>query len=135
MLYTILAMILTALPLGAMSQSHSGEPITVQADELRAWYDQDQPIIVIDARSAPYFEGTLLPNAHWLPYDSTEEAIGARLLDKASRIVVYCWSVECPASGWLYEKLNAMGYQNVYEYREGLEDWVQKGYPVTKAPR
>lgn len=132
MLYTFLAMMIAALPLQAAT-SPTVEPVTIQAEQLKAWYDQNQSIVVLDARSTPYFDGTLLPGALWVSYETSEAAIEALIPNKSEHIVVYCWSVDCPASGWLYDKLTAMGYQHIYEYREGLSDWLHRGYPV-KAP-
>lgn len=104
----------------------------IHADQLKSWYDQKKTMIVLDARSKPYFNGTLLPNAQWLPAESTEKEIQAAIPSKNSQLVVYCAGVNCPASGWLYDKLTSMGYINVYEYHEGLEDWIKKGYPTTE---
>lgn len=68
----------------------------------------------------------------WLPAESTEKEIRAVIPSKDSLVVVYCLGVECPASGWLYDKLTSMGYTNVYEYHEGLQDWLDRGFPTTK---
>lgn len=138
MLYTILATLLAVAPLAAApahTQNH-GESMQnknlIQGEQLKSWYDQKKDMIVLDARSKPYFDGTLLPQAKWVSAESSEKEIQAAVPSKSSFVVVYCAGIQCPASGWLYDKLKAMGYQNVYEYHEGLEDWMQRGYPVTK---
>lgn len=112
----------------AVSRTHVAE--LVHAEELSAWYDQGREMVVLDARSEPYFDGNLLPSATWLPYDSTEDEILKALPSKEGCVVVYCHSTECPASGWLAEKLHAMGYAHVFEYPEGIVDWMSKGYPT-----
>ena len=137
MLYAFLSMLLVAGPLVASSShTHKTEASVhkqVNADQLKSWYDQKVPMTVLDARSKAYFDGTLLPQAKWLPADSSEEAVIAAIPAKNALVVVYCLGVKCPASGWLYDKLTSMGYTNVYEYHEGLQDWQQRGYPTTKA--
>jgi len=134
MFYKILSMILIATPLAAISQPPSTMEqqmqTTIKADELKLWYDQQRPMVVIDARSEKYFDGRLLPDAIWLPSESSENDILATIPNKESLIVVYCAGVKCPASGWLYGKLYSMGYLNIYEYHEGIEEWTQKGYPI-----
>jgi rhodanese-related sulfurtransferase len=136
MLYTFLAVLLVAAPLAAATpQTHKTEESMhkqIHADQFKSWYDQKKTMIVLDARSKPYFDGTLLPNAKWLPAESSEKEIQAAIPSKNSLVVVYCLGVECPASGWLYDKLTSMGYKNVYEYHEGLEDWIKRGFPITK---
>jgi rhodanese-related sulfurtransferase len=104
----------------------------VKSEELKAWYDQKQPMTVIDARSEKYFDGKLLPNAIWLAVDTDQKKIEAVLQDKDGLIVVYCSGVQCPASGWLYDKLTKMGYTNLYEYHEGIKEWTTKGYAVVE---
>ncbi len=136
MFYQILSAILMTAPLAAASQ----EPTTtteqnhsmISAEKLKSWYNKSKPMVVLDARSEKYFDGTLLPNAMWLPSESTEEEILTAVPNINSLVVVYCHGIDCPASGWLYDKLYSMGYQNIYEYHEGIEDWIQRGYPTTQ---
>lgn len=136
MLYTLLAALLAAAPLAAATpQTQKTEESLhnlIKADQLKSWYDQKKTMIVLDARSKPYFDGTLLPNAKWLIAESSEKEIQAAIPSKNSLVVVYCASVKCPASGRLYDKLTSLGYTNVYEYHEGLEDWIKRGFPTTK---
>lgn len=136
MLYHFLAILLATAPLIAEeSPTHTIELSVhkeIDADQLKSWYDQKKTMIVLDARSKPYFDGTLLPDAKWLTAEASEKEIEAAIPSKESLVVVYCWGVDCPASGWLYDKLTSMGYTNVYEYHEGLEDWMEKGFPTTK---
>lgn len=104
----------------------------IHTDQLKAWYDQGKTMIVLDARTKPYFEGTLLPDAQWLPADSQEKDITAALPAKDSVIVVYCAGKGCPASSILSDKLAGMGYTNVYEYPEGINEWIKKGYSTVR---
>lgn len=139
MFYKLLSLILVATPLAAISQpsSNSGQYMhrTIKAEELKLWYDQKKPMVVIDARSEKYFDGRLLPNAIWLPSESSEKEILTTIPNKESLIVVYCAGIKCPASGWLYDKLYSLGYRNIYEYHEGIEEWTQKGYPTVLISR
>lgn len=104
----------------------------IHAQELKNWYDQGKKMIVIDARSKEYYDGTLLPNASWMPHDISESDLKKAIPSKDDLVVVYCWSLSCPASKWMADRLVAEGYTNVYKYPEGLHDWMQHGYPTTK---
>ena len=135
MLHIILASMLAVAPLAAINaapQTEHSQHTAISAAQLKAWYDQGKPMAVIDARSAKYFDGTLLPNARWLSVESSDNEIIAALPSKKEVIVVYCASTTCPASGWLYDKLITMGYTTVYEYHEGIQDWIKQGFPTTK---
>jgi thiosulfate/3-mercaptopyruvate sulfurtransferase len=60
-------------------------------------------------------------------------------LPKDSAIVVYCgccpWD-DCPNIGAAFSELRRLGFQNVkalYIAHDFGTDWIEKGYPVTKA--
>ena len=132
----VLHALLSLFFLGAHAISGASQPIKVEysarkmleGNQLKALYDQKTPMQVIDARSRSYFDGTLLPNARWLPAESSDRDILATLPSKGALIVVYCSNRQCPASGKLYDRLTRLGYTNVYEYQEGLMDWLKRGY-------
>ena len=54
----------------------------------------------------------------------------AEHLDPADEIVVYCSNVACPASQAAYHALEMKGFNNIYRYSGGLEDWEKAGYPL-----
>lgn len=104
----------------------------ITGDQLKSWYDQNLLMWTIDARSKPYFDGILLPNAVWIPAETSDRNLLATLPSKSDLIVVYCSGTECPASSRLTYKLYRLGYANVYEYQEGLDDWIERGYPLVQ---
>lgn len=117
-------------PSTTITQSHGYT--VIHADELKSWYDQGKDMVVVDARSKPYFDGNLLPKAHWLPYDSPESQLKAIIPTKDTLVVVYCSSTACPASKYLADRLIKSGYLKVYKYPEGLKDWMDKKYPIDR---
>ncbi|MBA2368767.1 MAG: rhodanese-like domain-containing protein [Candidatus Protochlamydia sp.] len=134
MLRKFLPFLLAAIPLAAAAseapQAQESFHDHISAEQLKSWYDQSKEMVVLDARSK--HNGIFLPNAKWLPSESTDNEIMATLPSKESFIVVYCYNETCPASGWLYDKLTKLGYKNVYEYPGGLMDWMKRGFPTTK---
>lgn len=102
----------------------------IQTEELKDWYDQDVEMIVIDARSAKYFSGILLPDAVWLSFEASDMDVKDTLGSKDNLIVVYCLDSSCPMSQWMVDRLVAKGYRNVYKYTEGLKVWIDYGYPT-----
>lgn len=137
MFYMLTACLLAMAPLAASesdSFSHESHHIEIDADTLHSWYEQNVQMTVFDARSTPYFDGALLPNATWVPADvMDEELIESKIPTKDSLVVVYCHGLDCPASGWLYDKLLSLGYTNIYEYPLGIDDWIERGYPYTES--
>lgn len=55
--------------------------------------------------------------------------------DKNKSIVFYCLGLKCVASWRAAEKAVALGYTNVYAYREGLPAWVKAGYPTVSTAK
>jgi rhodanese-related sulfurtransferase len=55
---------------------------------------------------------------------------GNAQLQEAKKIVVYGadWTDPLPIAG--AKRLLVFGYQNVYQYRGGVEEWREKGHPV-----
>jgi rhodanese-related sulfurtransferase len=136
----MLASMFLIAPLALTAQdSHTNTPSTTQpsgkhltAEQLKGMMDSNKSIVLIDARSKPYFDGNLLPGAKWLPCDSTDDAITAALPVKDATIVVYCLNSHCPASNCLADKLAHMGYTNVYEFTGGIQDWIKQGFSTNK---
>lgn len=89
-------------------------------------------MVVLDARSKDYLDGNLLPHAKWVSHDASLEEISAAIPSKDTLVIVYCSNTRCPAGEWLAEKLVTLGYNKVYKYPEGIEEWMAKGYPVDK---
>ncbi len=136
MKFLILAIAFIVAPISMMNaddvkmQNHAYKEI--HADQLKGWFDQGKTFVVVDARGDAYFDGNLLPNAKRLTSEASDAEIQAMLPNKDAIIVVYCSNVQCPAGGWLADRLVKMGYTNVYKYPEGIDDWMKKGYSTTK---
>lgn len=132
----ILAFFLVAAPLAAATTpnnyANQQQPTlnVVESEQVKAWYDQNKPIVVVDARSKELFTGTTLPNAKWVPFNATDAEIQAALPSKSAIVVTYCCGETCPASSRLAQRLQNMGYKTVYHYEDGLRDWMKKGYPL-----
>jgi len=56
--------------------------------------------------------------------------------DTDQEIVVYCADSNCQASPKAAEKLDELGFEDVYDYAGGKKDWEQAGKPLEgkKAP-
>ena len=85
---------------------------------------------VVEALPPMYFADAHLPGAVNLPHDRVRELAPALLPDRDAAIVVYCANTPCQNSGIATRELIAMGYQDVREYAEGKQDWVEAGLPV-----
>lgn len=105
---------------------------TITRDELRQKLDRKDPVVVIEALPAKYFEDAHLPTALNGPFDALEQIAARAIADKNVEIVTYCASITCRNSDIAAERLQALGYANVRVYREGKADWIAAGLPVEK---
>lgn len=124
--YVMLVLLLS--PLDYLEAS----PVLIDIEQMQDLITSVPNLTIVDARSAKYYNGVRIKGALWLPCEALTEEIEARLPDRNSPVVVYCWSRQCPASGYLAERLSDLGYVNLYEYPEGLKEWITKGLPTEK---
>jgi sulfur-carrier protein adenylyltransferase/sulfurtransferase len=114
------------------SKTDNKKVMDINIDKLKQWYDSNRSMIIVDSRSNDFFDGSLLPNAHRISYEASDQEIQDALPSKTAVIIIYCWSEECPASKYLAHRLHEMGYTTVYVLPEGIHAWMDKGYPVER---
>lgn len=101
--------------------SHSVAQVDRQA--LRA----NSNWLIIDARELEEFEVSHIPGALFVGFKNfSVDHLGST--DRAAPIVVYC-SVG-HRSEKIGEQLQLAGFENVYNLRGGIFDWVNHGFPV-----
>ncbi len=103
---------------------------TITRDELRQMMEQNGDLTLVEVLGPQYYKKYHLPGASNVPVgdEHFEEAIQKAAPDKSKPIVVYCQNEECPASAKAARRLDAMGYQKVYDYEAGKEDWKEAGF-------
>ena len=101
---------------------------TLSRDEVRQKSDE---ATVVEVLSEDEFSNFHLPGAINVPLGQNfEQRIQAAVPNKAQPVIVYCMDTECNASEQAAEKLDQLGYQQVYDYEAGKLDWKQAGLPV-----
>ncbi len=101
----------------------------VTRTELKALIGQGD-VYVVDALGGMYFEKQHLPGAVPLVADDVADRASELLPDKSALIVTYCSNEACPNSGTVATLLTKAGYTNVRKYKEGIQDWVDAGFPT-----
>lgn len=78
------------------------------------------------------FLKTHIPGSINLPVEKIE-AEASRLFAKHDWIVVYCANKNCDASHQAAEKFKKLGFENVYRFTGGCEEWTKnKNYTCTE---
>ena len=85
--------------------------------------------VFVDAREAKEYQVSHIRNALWVGYDN-QDLSSLEKTPKNKTLVVYC-SVGYRSEKTV-EKLNQMGFKNVYNLYGGIFEWVNQGNPVYK---
>jgi rhodanese-related sulfurtransferase len=116
------------------NKSQKPEKQQINIHESTVTYNQIKKIIgddrftLIDARSAEFYGKARIGDAiNIFPYDS-EDVVANKVLDLPyeKKYVVYCEGGACDASHKLADFMKALGFQNVFIYTGGWEEWSQK---------
>ena len=110
----------------------------ITGDELKAWLDQGRKFVLLDNRVPADYErehisGTTMRLS---PDDLLEKGPGLAARFKKDDIIVnYCNGIKCWRSSSAMLLLQELGFKDLYWYREGIPDWVRKGYPTVEGKK
>lgn len=101
----------------------------VNRAELKRKLDQGEDLVLIEVLPPEEYARGHLPHAVNIPLADIGHTARERYgLDK--EIIVYCADFACQASPQAAEKLERLGFRNVWDYAAGKADWVEVGYPL-----
>ncbi|MFN3871945.1 MAG: rhodanese-like domain-containing protein [Ignavibacterium sp.] len=107
------------------------KPLAIKIDKAYQLYKQG--VKFIDARMPDEFIEGHIKGALNIPFDGDESYRDIlRNIKKDEILVTYCSGTECDLSILLGDELFERGYKKVYIFFGGWNDWLEKGYPVSK---
>lgn len=101
---------------------------TISIDQLRDMYQKNEKFILVDARGREDYDRSHLPGAQSIPVEDIGDH--ASRLDKRETIITYCGSFQCQASTMAAKEFMKHGFKNVLDYKGGIQEWTEKGYPT-----
>lgn len=101
----------------------------ITREELIKMMEGKERFKLVDVLTKESYEKEHIKGAISLPVDEIEKRADD-MLKKDEKIVVYCASFECQASTNAAEKLQAMGFKNVLDYKGGLKDYKEIKRPL-----
>ena len=105
------------------------EPIT--RDELKCVLDSRKGVVLVEVIGPNTYREYHLPGAIRVPVDEKfAQSIQMAIPDKSTFVVVYCLNYACTASPKAARKLDQLGYEKVYDYEAGKQDWKAAGLPI-----
>lgn len=124
------SLFIVSVALAATSPESIDGTIKVDAEAFIELVDKTPDLIIIDSRipgdrKQGYIEGSLsLPDV-----DTTCESLAKVISKKESPSLFYCNGVKCGRSAKAINIALGCGYSNIYWFRGGFEEWLEKGYP------
>jgi rhodanese-related sulfurtransferase len=94
--------------------------------------DRHRGFALVNVLGEGAFAMAHIPGSINIPHGT--EDVFERRFAKDKEIILYCASPDCPASDKVAAALVTRGFQRVYDYAGGLNDWQQGGYPIASSP-
>ena len=118
----------TQTPVNAEQLNHYTRKLAFETDswDLYAALSRNEPVVVVDGRSAEAYAREHIPGAVSLPHREIGAA-STEHLDRRKLYVCYCDGIGCNASTKTALKLLRLGFQ-VRELIGGMDWWKRDGY-------
>jgi rhodanese-related sulfurtransferase len=103
-------------------------PNTITADQLKQKMSSNSDMLVINVLTEKYYKDCHIAGSINVPLPALVEH--AASWNQSQRIVVYCALDECDAGEKAAILLAQMGFTDVADYKGGIKEWFQLGYPT-----
>ncbi len=101
----------------------------ITKEELAGLIKTNKDLKIVDVLSKAHYREEHIKGAISIPMEEIDK-IAPKLLKKDAQVVVYCASFECSASTNAADKLIELGFTNVLDYKGGLKDYKEAGFPL-----
>ena len=105
---------------------------TIDRETLKRTIDKGSNLTILNVLPEDYFQKEHIKGSENISVqeEEFEKKVENKVGSKDKPIIVYCASLECPASKAAAEKLEQAGFTNVRAYEGGMQDWKEANYPV-----
>jgi rhodanese-related sulfurtransferase len=133
----LLAVVLATSPVYAAVDYTSPESIAgtvrIDANELITLADRHKDLVIIDARMRSDRKQGFIPGSISLPDIETDCASLAGVIpSKHSEVAFYCNGIKCRRSDHAVAIAVGCGYDRVFWFRGGIEEWLNTNFPIYK---
>lgn len=119
---------------GGTSKTSDADIQILREPELMKLLDESKAgVVLVDVRLPGAFAGGHLPGAINIPVAKLNHHSRDPRLGEAGRIVVYGQGWNDPLSRVGVKKLMVMGFKDVYDFKGGVELWMDTGHPLSRS--
>lgn len=102
---------------------------TITAQKLQKKIATEPDLVIINVLDKKYHDDCSIKGSISIPLEQLVETTAS--WDKNKEVVVYCASITCPKSEQAYHTLQDLGFVHLFDYKEGIVEWYQKGYETS----
>lgn len=99
---------------------------TIGLKELQKKKDE---VVLIEVLDPEQYKDFHIKGAINIPYEQIAKEAKEKF-NKDDEIVVYCNDADCKSSKIAADKLDDLGFKNVWHYKGGKKEWAEAGLPV-----
>jgi rhodanese-related sulfurtransferase len=104
---------------------------TISRELLEKKMERSEEFALVEVLGPDEYEDFHLPGAINVPLGAGfDRRIQRALPDKRCPVVVYCRDQDCNASPAAARRLEEIGYEHVFDYAAGKQDWKAAGLRV-----
>jgi len=104
---------------------------SISRGELKNKMEANDRLKIIEVLPQDAFRNFHIPGAMNIPIgdEDFDEKI-QKAADKNEEVVVYCKDSDCDASPKAAKRMEQLGFNIVYDYEAGKDDWKEAGLPT-----
>lgn len=104
---------------------------TVDAEQIIGLFDTHTDLMIVDSRKASDYSAGHIEGAVLLTNTEMDEQKTASVIpSKDHPVVFYCNGIKCGRAADAVEKALGFGYNKIYYYAKGMEEWNSLSMPV-----
>lgn len=99
----------------------------IECNELKDMMDSGESFVLVNVLDPSDFENEHICGSINIPV-STIGKDAVNILNKDDTIILHCSGYSCTASGIAADKLDSLGFSDVWMFEGGIEEWKKSGY-------
>jgi rhodanese-related sulfurtransferase len=106
---------------------------TITLEEIKAILDGKEDVVLFNAVDKVDYDEGHIPGSINVPIDDVFEGeIKDRIKDKRRKVVVYCAGGDSQVAKIAAQKLENLGFVNVFLFEGGMDEWKEAGLDLEK---
>ena len=109
----------------------------ITCQEVKRRLDANEDFKLVFCMTEKHFKANHIPGSINFPLHPEDtlniKGLQERIMgffSKQDDVVLYCTDVGCPASVFIYNQMEELGYEHIQRFSGGLLQWVKDGYEL-----